>query len=191
MSDREIPTDELNRQYAQPHIEFTNPEIVNRWLSEYGQLLPEPPTPASPYSKPDAPLTVMLARFYYKPESDVPPFIKTKAHISIADSEGKPIRARYDAVWDREYESEYIYLETAQTHSLIVALLPVEDKVNGIITWGFARNQSRHFVADRVNLKGNEFRLRIELIGKHESAIVLQIPLDFNLKVHPHSLELT
>ena len=186
MPEQKNPIDESRRVYAQPHIEFTNPEIVDRWLDEHGRLMKE-----LSMNRGGSPFSIMLARFYYKPDLDVPPSMKVKAQISIADSEGKPIKARYDAVWDGKHDSEYAYFETAQTRPVIVALLPVETEVDGIMTWGFGRNKtSQDFAADRVTLQGKEFRVRIEVIGKYEGAIVLQVPLDFRLRVHPPSFEL-
>jgi len=62
--------------------------------------------------------------------------------------------------------------------------------VNAIMTWGFGRNRNRNFAPDNEPLDGKEFRLRIEIVGKLDSEVVLYLPLDFGLKIHPHELDL-
>ena len=58
----------------------------------------------------------------------MPPRIFVKAHISIADSTGMPIKARYDAVW-HEGEDEYKEFDTADTHALVIALIARDDAI--------------------------------------------------------------
>src|SRR5262249_47344187 len=75
---RQIQENLTKSAFSQPHIEFTNPDMKARWLDNLARLTDERPSHQS------EPFSVMLARFYYKPERDVPPSIKVKAHISIA-----------------------------------------------------------------------------------------------------------
>lgn len=122
------------RTFANPHIEFTNPFIGPREIDAWGCLRTATTSPN---------VEVMLARFYYKPERNVPPFLFVKAHISIANADHVPIKARYDATWDEECDSASIRLGTAETGVVVVALLPPPEHNEGesILTWGFGSNK--------------------------------------------------
>ena len=173
------------QSFAQPHIEFTNPEIRPRWISTFNSLVKE--NPELHLDRENA-LSVLLARFYYKPEPDVPPAIKVTAQIAIADATGKPIKARYDGTWDELSDSEYRHFTTAQTRSLVVALMPITPDVRGIRTWGFGRIADR-FYPDAEALSGEVFILAIELIGKCNNEVVLHQPLKFKLTIDPPDLQ--
>lgn len=146
-------------------------------------LLDEEPTPDFPFGEPDAvEVQVMLARFYYKPDPGVPSTIYVKAHIAIADANGVPIYARYDAVWDDELESEYKEFDTADTHELLIALLSPEKNAIGTVEH---RSRKHTFKPETHMFEGTEFRLRVELIGKHRNETVLNKALDFGIGLEP------
>ena len=180
---KQIQENLAKKSFSQPHIEFTNPEVRPRWIKPYGGLVKETP---EPHSENHTEMPVMLARFYYKDEPNVPPEIKVTAKIAIADPTGKPIKARYDGAWDEFTDSEYRRFATAQTRALIVALTP---KMHGIMTWGFGRN-AKGFDPDCEALHGEAFLLAVDLIGKSEGEIVLQKPLKFRLTIDPPDLRL-
>lgn len=115
-----------------------------------------------------------------------------KAHISIVNSEGVPIKARYDAVWDGS-EDEYEEFHTADTHALVIALIANED---GIGTLQYGRRPydkaygGYYFAPSCERLEGKSFRLRVELIGKSSNETVLNKPFDFELSVDPPAIKL-
>jgi hypothetical protein len=172
------------RSFSEPHIEFTNPLIAPRTIDAWGrlQVANGPPT-----------VDVMLARFYFKPERSVPPYLFLKAHLSIADEEHVPIKARYDGTWDGHSDSSFIRLGTAQTGVLVVALLPPANHNEGesILTWGFeGLSADGGFASDNAMLRGREFFLTIELVGKYQSDVVLHESLNFSLNVNRRSMAL-
>lgn len=178
------------KSFAEPHIEFTNPALGLYVVDAFNRLQPVDTDPNA---------MVMLARFYYKPERKVPPYLDVKALISIADEEGNPIKARYDGVWDGYYDSASIRFGTAETRSLVVALLPPPhiNERDSIVTWGFGArldgprfNILSGFVPDKNVLFGGEFRLTIELVGKHRHEVVLHTTLNFRLNVRQQFMEL-
>jgi hypothetical protein len=183
---RQIQENLARQSYSQPHIEFTNPVIRTRWIKPYGGLVKESP---EPHLTNVNRMSVMLARFYYKDERNVPPEIKVTAKIAIGDATGNPIKARYDGAWDEFTESEYRRFATAQTRELIVALMPVDPNGHSIMTWGFGRN-AQGFDPDCEALSGEAFVVAIDLIGKHQGEIVLQKPLRFRLTLDPPDLRL-
>jgi len=174
------------KSFSQPHMEYTNPEVRKRWISASGGLVKERPSLGSS-SKSER--SVLLARFYYKDELNVPPEIKVTAKIAIADATGKPIKARYDGTWDEYTDSEYRRFATAQTRWLVIALMSTDQILRGIKTWGFGRNASG-FDPDREFLSGEMFLVEITLIGKYEGEIVLREPLKFTLTIDPPDLRL-
>src|SRR6266403_943752 len=173
---------QADRTVAEPHIEFTNPFIGPRIIDAWGCLRTATESPN---------VDVMLARFYYKPERNVPPFLFVKAHISIANAQGTPIKARYDATWDEECDSASVRLGTAETCVVVVAVLPPPENNEGesILTWWFGSNKDG-FAPDSTILKGGEFILTLELVGKDWNDVVLHTSLDFRLNVNRRSMEL-
>jgi hypothetical protein len=183
----QAPTGPAPRTFAQPHIEFTNPALGMYVVDAFNRLQRVNTDPNT---------MVMLARFYYKPERNVPPYLFVKAHISIADAQGNPIKARYDGVWDGHYDSATIRFGTAETYSLVVALLPPPhiNERDSIVTWGFGSSSDglalSGFVSDSNVLISEEFRLTIELVGKHQHDVVLHTSLNFRLNVGEQFMEL-
>ena len=175
------------KPFAQPHIEFTNPALGLYSVDAFNHLQQVDFDPS---------VTVMLARFYYKPERNVPPYMNVKAHISIADAQGRPMKARFDGLWDGHYDSATIRFGTAETYRLVVALLPPPhvNECDSIVTWGFgARSDGlaiSGFAPDKHVLIAGEFRLTIELVGKHQHDVVLHTSLNFRLNVRQQSMEL-
>jgi hypothetical protein len=170
-------------QYAgTPDIEFTNPEIIEGWFhaATLGLTREKPPHDQSAIK-----VQVMLVRLYYKPDRAVPPFLNLKAHMSIADVSGNPIKARYDAVWDTGQESAYKLFHTADIHELIIALFIGTSVCTYEYGW-----RDGNFKPEFNPLNGNSFRIRLELIGKHESDAVLNKFLEFSLKADPPSMSL-
>ncbi len=174
-----------DRTFEPPDIEFTNSLVVDRWIHPELGLIDEKPVPDFPFGSSESlEVQVMLARFYYKPDRDVPETIYVKAHIAIADASGKPIHARYDAVWDQEPESEYKTFDTAKTHGLIVALVSADADPKSMSTFEY-RERGSEFDPDSHRFEGTEFRLRLELIGKHYDQRVLYKAFDFGLGLVP------
>jgi len=163
-----------------PDIEYTDFEIVERWLGDESGLTDEKPD--DEWGKADK-VRVILARFYYKPHRDVPPFLYVKAHIAIADSEGMPIKTRYDAVWDKERESEYKRFETTDSYKLIVAVLPCDLELEpGIVTFQHGERDGE-FCPELILLDGKEFQLQLDLIGKHQNIPILNKWFTFSLSL--------
>lgn len=175
-------------QDGAPNLEFTNPVLVDRWFSLTDPGL-TPDQPKDHIEKKVLRAQVMLARFYYKPERDVPPSIDVRAHLSVANSEGVPLKARYDAVWDTESESEYKEFETADTHGLVIGLIAkVPPPRLGV--YEYVRKAGK-FDPDLTYIPGQEFLLDLELIGKSKNTTVLNSKLRFRLRFEPNpSLEL-
>src|SRR5262249_43439123 len=125
---------------------------------------------------------VMLARLYYKPDPAVPSPLYVKAHLAIANAEGVPIHARYDAAWEDELEVEYKEFDTAETHELIIAMISTEPPAIATVEH---RSTSKSFKPESHQFEGSEFRLRLELIGKYYNDTVLNQAFDFALGVLP------
>lgn len=171
-----------DRTFEPPDIEFTNQFVGPRVFDEQGCLRTAKAHPS---------IDAMLARFYYKPQRNVPPFLYVKAHISIADAEGNPIKVRYDGTWDEYCESGSMRLDTTEHCVLVVALFPPPEHNDGesILTWGFG-SDADGFAPDRTLLRGGEFVLWVQIIGKHEGDVVLNAPFRFRLNVARKSLDL-
>src|SRR5207237_2107121 len=141
-----------------------NPVVVVRLIHPEFGLVDEEPVPDFSFGPPESlEVQVMLARFYYKADPDVPETIHVKAHLAIADAEGNPIHARYDAVWDQDPKSEYQSFDTAETHALIIALVSADVDPKSIGTLEY-RERGGEFDPDWHKFEGDEFRLRLELI---------------------------
>jgi hypothetical protein len=182
----ETPTQAIPAQMSAASIEFVNFMVVDRWFATSGEF---PITEEEPDDERDAEtlkLQLMLARFYYKPERDVPPRIYIKAHLAIADSQGAPLQPRYDAVWDEDSGSEYKEFETADTHALVIGLLPKKAEQGlCIYQYGF---KSGRFSPTLKTLPGQEFVLHLDLIGKINNITVLRAPMRFLLSLEPSEL---
>lgn len=176
--DQAVRTGEREKDFAEPHIEFTNAFVEPRMLDSQDRLIFVP-------ASIDNSATCLLARFYYKPERNVPFELNTKALISIANSAGVPVKTRYDGLWDGNYDTEYTEFYTAKHYTLVIALLPPVDvnERESIVTWGLAPN-------DHTVLVGSEFLFTIELVGKYRREPVLQASFNFRLKVTPPSFEI-
>jgi len=161
---------------AEPNIEFTNPEVVTRWLNRRGGVTDEEVLKTR----------VLLARFYYKPDRGVPPMIYVKAHVAFANAEGVPIKARYDAIWDKGQENEYKEFQTADTHGLVIAVLS-DAPEKGIATYKY-NDSDGEFQPECDMLFDEEFRLRLELIGKYHNEPILNKSLEFTLSLDPQVL---
>lgn len=175
------------KDFRMPDLEFTNPIIIDRWLDlEHGLTEEEDEDSGSLKVK------VVLARFYYKPDQGVPPRISVKAHISIANSAGVPIKARFDAVWEEE-EDEYKEFDTADTHALVIAMIPCDDAI-ATLQHGSRpypdTQYGRYFAPSSETLEGKEFRLRVDLIGKRYDEVVINKPFNFNLNLDPPLMKL-
>jgi hypothetical protein len=165
----------VERQFAPPHMEFVNGTTAPQGMDNYGCL--------KRVTSYEGAATSILARFYYKPEVNVPPSIDVKAHISIANSLGTPLKTRYDGTWEGECDTEYMSFGTAETHALLVALVPPldADESKEIVTWGFGLSKDG-FQPDTAILEGNDFLLTVDLVGKYFNDVVLQA--SFNLKLN-------
>lgn len=179
---------ERKRDFAEPHIEFTNVRMGLCFIDSFNHLQLVDTAPNA---------EVMLARFYYKPERNVPPSLYVKALISIADKNGNPLKPRYDGVWLGCYKAATVNFGTAETRSLVVALLPppqINDR-ESIVTWGFgARSDGlgilSGFVPDREVLIGNEFRFTIELVGKTQKGeVLLHTSMELRINVREQTVE--
>lgn len=178
---------ETQGEFREPNLEFVNHLIIEcRLDAERGLVDEEDADSESPAVK------EALARFYYKPDQGVPARISVKAHASIADSEGVPLKTRFDTVW-QDYEYEYQEFYTADTHELVIAVI-----LDGAIavlqydTKPYADTQyGRYFSPTPEVLEGTKFRLRIELIGKSHNAVVTSKRFEFTLALEPLSFELT
>lgn len=177
----ETPSD-----FRKPDIEFVNHVIIDRWLNAERGLVEEEDGDSGSLG-----VKVVLARFYYKADQGVPSRISVKAHASIANSEGVPIKTRFDAVW-HDYEYEYQEFDTADTHALVIAL--ILDKAIAVLqydTRAYSDTQyGRYFSPTPEVLEGTEFRLRIDLIGKRYDAVVINKPFNFSLALNPLSFNL-
>jgi hypothetical protein len=171
-----LPAAEL----ATPDVEFTTAEVVDAWLSDCSLDREKPP-----YA-PSVEVRAMLANFYYKPEQGVPPFIDLKAHLSIADASGKPMKTRYNAVWDIGQEAEYKRFDTADIDDLIIALLLPDA---GIATFEHKWRNS-NFRPESVPLLGSEFCFQLDLIGKYQNETVMNKTMKFTLNTDPPKMEL-
>ena len=161
--------------------------IVDRWLSpdEHGFINREPAYLKDGLKADDLKYSIMLARFYYKPNRDVPPAVHVKAQIIVTDSQGAILQPRYDAVWDVNFPSGYKEFATAATHALSIAVLS-EKKKKGheFVTYEYGYRDGE-FNPSFTPLEGKEFVLQVELIGKVKSTTVLNAPMRFLLTLEP------
>jgi hypothetical protein len=137
---------------------------------------------------------VALARFYYKPDVDVPPSLYVRAHIEFRDADGE-VTTVNDAMWHKE-DDKYREFNTGDSHELIVALIPIGSK-DRVLTYEhnlqpheaeFTKSHgftTEHLAPEIGEMRGKEFNFGIELIGKSHEQVMVTKNFNFKLTLEP------
>lgn len=140
---------------------------------------------------------VALAKFYYRPDVGVDPWLSVRAHIEFRDEDGYVAAAVDDAMWHKE-DDKYKEFNTGDSHYLIVALIPIGSK-DMVLT--YEHNLESHdgvftktggFVTERLvpeirNIQGKEFKFSVELIGKRLNQVIVTKKFNFRLTLTPEA----
>lgn len=137
---------------------------------------------------------VALAKFYYRPDVGVEPWLSVRAHIIFHDAYGETTTVN-DAMWFKE-DDKYKKFQTGDSHELIVGLIPKgsEDK---LLTYEhsmeahdpvFTKTRgltAEHLAPEIQDIQGSAFTFSVSLVGKKSDQVIVTRNFNFKLNLAP------
>ena len=130
--------------------------------------------------------SIAAVTFYRRPDKSPDDWIEVRAHIYVHElSEGRKDEV-YDAVWLKQDE-RHVNFNMGDAYTLVIAACSTE--MIGVFASDFKtspRGIRRRYFAPKFNtIKGKDFQIQVELLGRRGGEIKLNRTFDFKLTLEP------